>query len=58
MPFSKAIFTPIKDVIKIAVGVTGTFILEVLLFGSFLILEDIRNTVSAINRHIITKKKQ
>ncbi len=51
----KGDFYAYKDVIKIAVGVTGTFILEVLLFGPFLILEDIRNTVSAINTLLLKR---
>jgi hypothetical protein len=46
-----------KEIIKILIGAAGVFILEVLLIGPFLVLEDIRQAVRAIDRRLVDQAK-
>lgn len=46
-----------KDAIKVAIGLVGIFILEVLFIGPFLLLEDIRQSVRAIDRRLVDQTK-
>jgi hypothetical protein len=54
--FSSSLYG-LKDVIKIVIGVAGTFVLEVLFIGPFLVLEDIRQTVRTIERRLVNQTK-
>lgn len=51
-------FYAYKNVLKIVFGLAGTFILEVLFIGPFLVLEDIRKAVRAIDGRIVTATRQ
>lgn len=49
-PFKEHDLYPFKTPIKIALGLLATFAAEVLVFGPFLLLEDIRRSVRIIER--------
>jgi hypothetical protein len=50
-------FYEFKDSIKFTIGLIGTFVLEVLLIGPFLVLEDIRQAVRTIDRRLVDQAK-
>lgn len=50
-------FYEFKGVIKVAIGLTGIFLLEVFLIGPFLVLEDIRQAVRTIDRRLVDQAK-
>lgn len=47
----------IKDTIKVVIGLIGTFFLEVLFIGPFLLLEDIRQAVRTIDHRLLDQTK-